>query len=407
LSRFASLRSRDFRLLVFGQLVSRTGSQMQQVAVAWQIYDLTHSPVALGLVGAARVAPLLLFAVGGGVVADAVDRRKLMLFSQTAMALVSLSLALLTRTHHVSPVAIYALVAFGGMGLAIDSPARQALVPLLVPREDLANALSLNAMAFQVAAVAGPALGGLALALVGVVPIYVFDAASFLAVLGALVVMRHREPPKPTGGISLGAAVEGLRFIRQTPLILQTMLLDAAATFLAGSMMLIPVFVDQVVHLGKGWVGVFYAAQPAGAALAAATLAWRDVRPRGSTILWSVAAYGAAIAGFGLSHSLAPALLFLAISGAADTVSMVARQTLRQLLTPDELRGRMTSVNMIFFIGGPQLGEVEGGFVARAFGIRASIVSGGVGCVLAAGIVAAVWPDLRRWVYGMTSRPLS
>jgi MFS family permease len=405
--RFASLRSRDFRLLVFGQLVSRTGSQMQQVAVAWQIYDLTHSPVALGLVGAARVAPLLLFAVGGGVVADALDRRKLMLFSQTAMALVSLSLALLTRGGHLSPPLVYALVALQGTALAVDSPARQALVPLLVPREDLADALSLNAMAFQIAAVAGPALGGLALALVGVVPIYLFDAASFLAVLGALLVMRHREAPKPEGGINLSAAVEGLRFIRQTPLIFQTMLLDAIATFLAGSMMLIPVFVDQVVHLGKAWVGIFYAAQPAGAALAAAALAWGNVKPRGATVLWAVAAYGAAIAGFGLSHHLLPALLFLAISGAADTVSMVIRQTLRQLLTPDELRGRMTSVNMIFFIGGPQLGEVEGGFVARWFGVRASIVSGGIGCVLAAGLVAVAWPDLRRWVYGMLSRPLS
>ena len=407
MSRFSALESRDFRLLFFGQLVSLTGSQMQQVAVAWQLYALTHSPLALGLVGAFRVAPVIVFALGGGVVADALDRRRLMIFSQIGMALVSLALALLTHSGHVSPGAIYALLSVGGLALALDSPARQALLPLLVPREHLPNALSIAAMGWQVAAVAGPALGGVFLSWWGVEPIYFFDAASFLAVLGALLVMRHREGPKPTGGISLRAALDGLRFLRSTPLILQTMVLDAVATFFAGSMMLMPLFVDQIVHVDKAWIGVFYAAQPAGAALAAAVLSLTAMRPRGSTVLWAVAAYGAAIAGFGLSHHLAIALLFLALSGAADTISMVVRQTLRQLLTPDELRGRMTSVNMIFFIGGPQLGEVEGGVAARYFGVRSSIVSGGVICIAAAALFAAAWPDLRRWVYGIDSRPLS
>jgi MFS family permease len=406
-SRFAALRSRDFRLLFLGQLVSLAGSQMQQVAVAWQLYALTHSPMALGLVGAFRVAPILLFALFGGVVADAVDRRRLMLASQTAMALVSLTLGILTHSGHIHPAPIYALLSLGGLALAVDSPARQALIPLLVPREHLANALSLHATAWQLAAVAGPSLAGFLLARYGVEPLYFIDAASFLAVLAALAVMRTREAPKPTGGLSVGAALDGLRFLGRTPLILQTMLLDFVATFLGGSMMLIPVFVDQVVHLDKGWVGVFYAAQPAGAAVAAIVLSYVSPRPRGVTILSSVALYGAAIAGFGLSRSLLPALACLALSGAADTVSMVVRQTLRQLLTPDELRGRMTSVNMIFFMGGPQLGEVEGGLVARFAGVRASIVSGGVACLLAAGAVAAASPRLRRWVYGIDSGALS
>src|SRR5256885_6753407 len=167
-SRFAALRSRDFRLLFSGQLISLAGSQMQQVAVAWQLYALTHSPVALGLVGAFRVAPIVLFALGGGVVADAVDRRRLMLASQTAMALVSLALGLLTHFGHIQPAAIYALLSLGGVALAVDSPARQALIPLLVPRDHLANALSLHAMAWQLAAVAGPSLAGLILARYGV-----------------------------------------------------------------------------------------------------------------------------------------------------------------------------------------------------------------------------------------------
>jgi MFS family permease len=406
-SRFAALKSRDFALFFAGQLVSRAGSQIQQVAVAWQLYELTHSPLALGLVGAFRVAPVILFALGGGVVADALDRRRLMLVSQTAMALVSLALGVLTRSGHIQPAQIYVLLSLGGLALAVDSPARQALVPLLVPREHLANALSLHAMAWQVAAVVGPSLAGLVLARWGVEPLYFVDAASFVAVIGALLVMRTREAPKPSGGLSFSAALEGLRFLRGTPLILQTMVLDAVATFLAGSLMLIPIFVDQVVHLDKAWVGVFYGAQPFGAMVAAALLSLATPRPRGLTILLSVAAYGAAVAGFGLSRSLVPALFFLALSGAADTVSMVARQTLRQLLTPDELRGRMTSVNMIFFMGGPQLGEVEGGIVARLFGVRVSIVSGGIGCVLAAAAVAASSPRLRRWIYGMDSGALS
>jgi MFS family permease len=402
-SRFAALRSRDFRLLFLGQLLSLAGSQMQQVAVAWQIYELTHSPMALGLVGAFRVIPVLLFALGGGVVADAVDRRRLMLLSQTAMALVSLSLGLLTRSGHIHPWAIYALLSVGGLALAVDSPARQALIPLLVPRQDLGNALSLHAMAWQLAAVAGPSLAGLILAKAGVEPLYFIDAVSFLAVIAALLSMRIREAPKPTGGVSLSAAMDGLRFLARTPLILQTMVLDAVATFLGGSIMLIPIFVDQVIHLDKAWVGAFYAAQPTGAALAAIIMSSLALKPRGSIILWSVATYGAAVALFGLSRSLVAALLFLAVSGAADTVSMVSRQTLRQLLTPDELRGRMTSVNMIFFMGGPQLGEVEGGIVARLFNVRVSIVSGGIGCVLAAALVAATSPKLRRWVYGIDS----
>jgi MFS family permease len=404
--RLAALRSRDFKLLFFGQLVSLTGSQMQQVAVAWQLWQLTRSPLVLGLVGAFRVVPVIVFALGGGVIADALDRRRLMMASQTAMALVSAALALLTRSGHASPAAIYGLLALGGVALAVDAPARQALLPRLVPEEDLPNALSLHAMAWQLASVGGPAVGGVLLAWLGVVPIYVFDALSFGAVLLGLAVMRFRETRR-AGTISLGAATEGLRFLRRTPLIAQTMLLDFVATFLAGALMLMPMFADELLHVGERGLGLLYSAQPAGAALAAAALSLRSTSPRGATVLWSVAAYGAAIAAFGLARNLWIALLCLAVSGAADTISMVVRQTLRQQLTPDDLRGRMTSVNMIFFIGGPQLGEVEAGAVAKLFGARVSVVSGGLACVAAAAIAALLLPSLRRWRYGIDSAPLS
>jgi MFS family permease len=408
-ARLAALQSRDFRLLFFGQLVSLTGSQMQVVAVPYQIWQLTHSSLALGFIGLCRVVPVVVFALFGGVIADALDRRRLMMLSQSLMALSSLTLALTTHLGRCTPGVMYGVLAVAGAALALDSPARQSLIPLLVPRAHLANALSLHAMAWEIAAIAGPALAGVVIAWRGVFPVYVIDAASFAAVLGALVAMRHRAPPRASSNISVAAALEGLRFIARTPLILSTMVLDAIATFFAGAMLLMPIYAERILTVGPRGLGLLYAAQPIGAALAAAALTLRPtIHRQGAAVLWSVAIYGAAIAAFGVSRWLALSIVLLAVSGAADTVSMVVRQTLRQLLTPDELRGRMTSVNMIFFIGGPQLGEFEAGVVARAVGPRFSVASGGVACVVAAIATALLLPSLRRLTasdYGIDSGP--
>ena len=405
--RLAALHSRDFRLLFFGQIVSLTGSQMQTVAVPYQIYQLTHSSLALGLIGLCRVVPVVLFALGGGVIADALDRRRLMILSQSLMAACSVTLALTTRSGHLTPAVMYAVLAVGGAALSLDSPARQSLIPLLVPREHLANALSLHAMAWELAAIGGPALAGLLIAWRGVVPIYALDAVSFAAVIGALLLLHHRAPPRTSANISVQAALDGLRFLRRSPLILSTMVLDFVATFFAGAMLLMPIYAERILAVGPRGLGLLYAAQPIGAALAAATLAARPtIRRQGATVLWSVAIYGGAIAAFGVSPWLPLSLLLLAVSGAADTVSMVVRQTLRQLLTPDELRGRMTSVNMIFFIGGPQLGEFEAGVVARAAGPRFAVASGGIACVVAVVVAALALPSLRRLTsadYGVDS----
>ncbi len=392
-----ALRSRDFRNLVFGQLVSTTGTQMQHVAIVWQLYVLTRSPLALGLLGFFRVAPIVAFALGGGLVADAFDRRRLMLVTQTVLASVSLTLALTSHLGLARPALLYGLVAVGAAAVAFDNPARQALVPLLVPPEHLSGALSLAFTGWQVASIAGPAIAGILLAWGGVVTIYLVDAASFLAVIAALVVMRHRAPPRATP-LGLGAVKEGLRFVRRTPVIRTTMLLDFFATFFGGSMLLMPIFADQLLAVGPRGLGLLYAAQPAGAALAGVFLASRSLpRRQGLSVLWAVFAYGAAVAVFGVSRSFPLSLVMLACAGAADTVSTVIRQTLRQVLTPDALRGRMSSINMIFFMGGPQLGEVEAGAVARAFGPRISVSSGGLLCVLAAGLTALLSPALRRY----------
>ena len=396
--RFSALRSRDFRLLLAGQAVSLTGTQMQQVAVVWQLYLLTHSPLSLGLLGAFRVTPIILLALGGGVAADALDRRKLMLASQTGMMLASLGLLAATRAGLATPGIIYALAALGGVASAFDAPARQSLLPRLVSREELPNALSLYTTTFEVAAIAGPAVGGALLAAGGVQPIYLIDVLSFLAVIGALLAMQHTAPSRGLAGLSAHALFEGLRFLKRTPLILSSMLLDFAATFLAGSLLLLPIFADQLLHVGPRGLGVLYAAQPLGAVVAGATLAMLPVvRRQGWVLLVSVAVYGAAIAAFGVSRWFPFSLLMLALSGAADTVSVLMRQTVRQILTPDELRGRMTSVNMMFFIGGPQLGEVEAGVVARLAGVRFSVWSGGALCVLLATATALLVPSLRKY----------
>ena len=396
--RFAALRSRDFRLLLAGQAVSLTGTQMQQVALVWQLYLLTKSPLSLGLLGAFRVAPVLLLAVGGGVAADALDRRKLLIASQAGMMLASVGLFAATRAHVVTPGLIYGLAALAGTASAFDAPARQALLPRLVGVEALPNALSVYTTTYEIAAIAGPALGGALLAWRGVLPIYAIDVLSYLAVIGALLAMEHRAPSPGLSGLSAGAIVEGFRFLRRSPLILATMLLDFAATFLAGSLLLLPIFADRLLAVGPRGLGLLYAAQPLGAAAAGLSLSFLPtIRRQGPALLVAIAVYGAAIAVFGVSASFPLSLFALALSGAADTVSMVMRQTLRQILTPDELRGRMTAVNMIFFTGGPQLGEVEAGVLAKIAGVRFSVWSGGALCVLAAALAALLFPSLRRY----------
>jgi hypothetical protein len=216
-----------------------------------------------------------------------------------------------------------------------------------------------------------------------------------------LLSMSYRGAARPETQVGLEAVKEGIRFVRTQPVIRTTMLLDFFATFFGGSLLLMPIFANELLQVGPRGLGVLYAAQPAGAALAGIWLATRSLPPRqGRLILWAVAVYGAAVAVFGASRSFPLSLAALALSGAADTVSTVIRQTLRNLLTPDALRGRMTSLNMMFFMGGPQLGEVEAGAVARAFGPRVSVASGGLLCVGVAALTAAIAPALRRYRRG-------
>ena len=383
-----------------GQFVSITGSQMQLVTINWHVYLLTHSAAALGLVGLVRVVPIILCSLAGGVVADAFDRKRLMVVTQTTMLLSAAALAAVTALglRHVWP--IYALTALSSAATAFDNPARQALLPSLVPEEVFPNAVSLGFVAFQVAMVIGPVLGGLVLARFGPAAVYAINAASFLAVIAAVLLIRAsgRGKDKEAGRVSLEALKEGLKFVLATPIMVQTMALDFVATFFASANALLPIFAQNVLHVGAHGYGLLAGASAFGAVVTGLLLARRHDWPRpGLTILVSVAVYGAATVVFGLSHVYWLSLLMLALSGAADTVSTVIRQTIRQLITPDRLRGRMTSVNMIFFMGGPQLGELEAGLVAAVAGAPFSVVVGGAGCLVAVLLAAFKARSLLRY----------
>jgi MFS family permease len=409
---FSALRHRNFRLLWIGLLVSFSGSFMQAAAILWHVSLLVpddRRALALGMVGLVRIVPVVFFSLISGVAADAFDRRRLMLVTQCLMAALAGVLALLTFRGLSAVWPVYLLAACSSAAGAFDLPARQALVPSLVPREHLPNAISLNTIMVQIASVGGPALGGVIIAEAGVAWAYLFNALSYVAVIAALLMMRiedrSQEATVERGNFTLEAALDGLRFVFRSPLIRSTMLLDFFATFFSSATALLPIFAQDVLQVGARGYGWLYAAPAAGAVLASAVMirAVDWIERRGFVLIASVWAYGLATVAFGVSRLFWLTFACLAITGAADTVSMVFRNLIRQLETPDHLRGRMMGVNMVFFMGGPQLGELEAGLVAAWLGPIVSVVSGGVGCLVATGWIAAVTPALRE--YCRTAQP--
>lgn len=408
-SSFSALRHRDFRLLWMGQLVSVTGTQMQLVAINWHVYLLTKSPVALGLVGLVRVVPIILCSLVGGVVADAVDRKRLLMITQAVMLLSAAGLAAITAYGLRNVWPIYLLTAIASAATAFDAPARQALLPSLVPAEDFPNAVSLGLIVFQLSMIVGPAIAGLLLGAYSPALVYALNALSFIAVILAVLLIRTSGRAAAAGNeasrVSLAALREGLRFVWRTPVIVQTMTLDFVATFFASATALLPIFAEEILKVGARGLGILASAPAMGAVLAALVMARLGaVRKQGAVIVIAVAVYGAATVAFGLSRIFWVSLLMLAVTGAADTVSTVLRQTIRQLVTPDNLRGRMTSVNMIFFMGGPQLGEMEAGAVAALIGAPLAVVTGGVGCLVAAALAPWMAKSLLSYESGATQK---
>jgi MFS family permease len=320
------------------------------------------------------------------------------------MAVLAAALAALTLGGLQTPWPIYVLSALSSAAGAFDGPARQSLVPNLVPREHLPNAIGLNTIMFQVAAVTGPSAAGLVIATLGVEWIYWINAASFLCVLAALLMMRdvRGRGTREGGGaqaFTIQAALDGLRFVFAQPLIRSSMLLDFFATFFSSASALLPIFAQDILAVGASGYGWLYAAPSVGALITSAALVRLvdRIERRGWVLIWSVAGYGLATIAFGLSRSFWVMFVCLALTGVTDTVSMVLRNILRQMETPDHIRGRMVGVNMVFFMGGPQLGELEAGMMAQWFGAVFSVVSGGAGCVVAAVWVAARTRTLREY----------
>lgn len=405
------LGHRDFRWLWTSQLVSLIGSQMQYAAIDWHIYVLTKSPLALGTVGLVRMVPILSLSLWGGVVADRRDRRKIMAVTQSAMLIAASILAWLTWTGGETLVALYAVTALTSAAGSFDNPARQALIPKLVPRAELPAALSMNLTIFHAAMIGGPALAGLMIAMSdggtkGLAWIYAINAASFAGVIVAIVRMRTSGRPEGEPGSfepPLVALRQGLRFVFGTPIMVWTMAVDFVATFFSAATSLLPIFADQILKVGPVGFGWLRAAPGLGALVGSLIASVRPLPKRqGPWFLGAVAAFGGATIVYGLSRSFVLTFVALFASGFADLISTVIRQTIRQMITPDELRGRMTSVNMIFFMGGPQLGEAESGLVASLFataalGATVSVVSGGVLTVLFTAWVAWRAPAVRRY----------
>ena len=278
------------------------------------------------------------------------------------------------------------------------------MIPSLVPRKDLPNAFALNSTGFQVATIAGPALAGLVIKHFGVGGAYLINAGSFLAVIGALLALRYRPTPRAADdtseapAVSIAALKEGIAFVVGTPILTAAMLLDFAATFFSSASALLPIFAKDILKVGPDGYGYLAAFPAVGSLIAGIIVTFLPpISRQGRVLVWAVMAYGLVTIGFGFASVFALSAFFLAATGAADTVSTILRQTIRQTVTPDRLRGRMVAINMIFFMGGPQLGEMEAGLVAKAFGPVVSVITGGIGSVVMAAIIALKAPWLYRF----------
>jgi MFS family permease len=398
---WGALVYRDFRLLWSGLLISQAGTQMRVVAVSWQVFLLSGSAFQIGALGLFQAIPTMAFSLVGGVIADAFDRRKLLMFTEITLALCSAALALLTIFHLISVPIIYVIAFISSAAGSFDYPTRQALISKIVPGQQLTNAYSLNILMFNLAIIVGPTLGGIAIAGLGVAGTYWFDVASFGCVIVALMLMRvDGKPGEGRTAPGLPSMVEGMRFLRQHPVILSVMLLDFCAMFFGSTRSLLPIYAANIYHIGPQGLGLLLAATGVGAVLAAflsgPMARWRR---QGLGVLLAIAAYGGCIALFGLSaRSFTLGLLFLAASGAADMVSTVLRSAVVQLGTPDDFRGRVSSVQAVFSIGGPMLGQFEAGTLANFSTAPIAAFCGGLIVIGSAGLFSLLVPGVRRFL---------
>lgn len=401
LSRLAALdvrplRHRDFRLLFVGKTLSFLGSMMTYVALPYQTYQLSHSTLAVGLLGLTELVPLLLFAFVGGALADAVDRKWLVRLTEMLTALATFVLLLNAILPHPAIGVLYAISACMAGLDALQRPSLDAMTPRLVDRDELTASSALNSVSYGLGMVVGPAVGGVLIAMVGLPIAYGIDLLSFSATLTALALMRAVPPPPEAERPSLRRIVEGIQYARSRPELIGTYVVDMAAMFFGMPTALFPALAQ---HFGGTYaLGWLYAAPAAGSLVAAATSGWcGHVHRHGRAIIVAATVWGAAIACFGFADWLPLALLFLAIAGAGDEISGIFRGTVWNQTIPDALRGRLAGIELLSYSSGPSLGNVESGGVASLFGVRASVVSGGLLCMVGVAIVAAALPAFRAY----------
>ena len=393
--------SRDFRLLWFSTIVSETGTQIATLAVFAQVYLLTRSAASVGLVGLAKLVPLMLTTILGGSIVDAVDRRKLLIATQVGFAVSSGILLAGALVGNPPLVLIYGAVALGAAVQGLDSPTRSAMTPRLVSAEQLPGAMALKQVAWNATMLVGPLVGGVLIASVGLRWAYGLDVVSYLAALVAISFLRPLPPSAEAEGrrSGLGAIADGFKYLKGKRVIQSTFVIDLVAMVFGMPNALFVILADKQFHGGPEVAGLLFAGPAFGAVVAALTSGWVNrISRQGLAVIISVAIWGAGITAFGLAGDrLGLALVFLAIAGAADVISAVFRSTILQLSVPEHLRGRLSSIHILVVAGGPRLGNFEAGVVAEAFSPAVSVISGGVLTLAGVGLVAAFIPQLAQY----------
>ena len=395
---YAVLRNRDVALYLVGRLAASLGQQMLTVAVGWELYERTHSALALGLVGLTQMAPMVLFTLPAGHVADNLDRKRIIVLMNLVVACASLGLALISALG--APVIwIYFCLFAAGTARTFLWPASSAFLPSLVSRQDFSRAVTWSSGSFQLSSVAGPAAGGALIALTHhAAPVYAVNAAAALVCLILISFVRRSHPAAVKEKMTAGSLSAGFKFVFASPIILGTITLDLFAVLLGGATALLPIYAKDILAVGPTGLGFLQAALPMGSLLCALVLAHRPpLQKAGRAMLLAVMGFGLATILFGFSHWFWLSMLMLFVCGTMDNISVVVRHSLVQLLTPDEKRGRVSAVNSLFIGTSNELGGFESGLVAYWLGPVVSVVSGGVGTILVVLAVAFFWPEIRRY----------
>ncbi len=397
--RFPALKSRDFTLFWSAQFVSNAGTQMQVVALSWHIYLLTGSAFALGLVGLFRFIPILIFSLIGGSVADAHNRKKILFVTQFVMIVLSLTLAITSFAGSINIFLIYIVTLLAATSISFDTPARQAFIPGLVEKKYLTSAMSLSSIAIQIARILGPTLAGLLIAHTNLGVIYGINALTFMTVMISLFFIKKSGVVEGIiSPVSIKSILEGLSYVRHKTIIWSTMLLDFFSTFFASATALLPIFAKDILNAGPIELGLLYAAPSIGALMAGIFIAHKhNLGKQGYVLLSAVSVYAIGTIIFGLSKIFIFSFLALVIVGVGDSISTIIRNVIRQIETPDYIRGRISSVNMIFFMGGPELGEFEAGTLASFIGAPTAVVIGGIGTLIATIGMGIGVPPLRNY----------